>query len=265
MADPYETILFERSDDYAVVTLNRPDKLNAFNEAVHADLRAALTVVEDEDAIRALIITGAGRAFSSGQDLSDRVIEKGAPPRDLGAGLDRFYNPLVRRIRSMNVPVIAAINGVAAGAGCNVALSADIVLAARSARFIQAFVKIGLTLDAGGSYILPRTIGTARALGLALTGDPIDGQTAADWGLVWACHDDDKLMDEARALAAKLAAGSNTAHGLIKRAINAAAGNTLGAQLDLEAALQREAGQAGDYQEGVRAFLEKRPPNYKKG
>jgi len=262
MGENYETILYEPNDGYAVITLDRPDKLNAFNDLMHEELRAAIDLADADKSVRALVITGAGRAFCAGQDLSDRVADENAPPRDMGAGLENNYNPLVTRIRGLNMPVIAAINGVAAGAGCNFALSCDIAVAARSARFIQAFVKIGLTVDCGGSYFLPRKIGSARALALAMTGDPIDGAQAEDWGLVWKCVDDDKVLEEARSLAARFGAMSGVALGLIKRSINASAENDLATQLALEADLQREAGAGGDYKEGVLAFMEKRAPNF---
>jgi 2-(1,2-epoxy-1,2-dihydrophenyl)acetyl-CoA isomerase len=262
MAYDFGTILYEPADGYAVLTLNRPDKLNAFNEQMHEELRAALTAAEGDKAVRALVITGAGRGFCAGQDLGDRVLREGDAPRDTGAGLEKNYNPLVLRVRGLAMPVISAINGVAAGAGCNFALAADIAIAARSARFIQAFVKIGLTVDCGGSYFLPRSIGAQRAMAFALTGDPVDAQQAADWGLVWKCVDDDNLMEEARGLAARFGAMSSVALDLIKRSINASPANDLAGQLALEATLQREAGTAPDYQEGIRAFLEKRPPNF---
>jgi 2-(1,2-epoxy-1,2-dihydrophenyl)acetyl-CoA isomerase len=266
MAREFETILYQPNEGpeggYAVITLNRPDKLNAFNEQLHADLRAALDLVEGDAGVRALVFTGAGRGFCAGQDLGDRILKPGDPPRDTGAGLEANYNPLVLRIRGLAMPVIAAVNGVAAGAGCNFALAADIVLAAKSARFIQAFVKIGLTVDCGGSFFLPRSLGTARAMGFAMTGDPIDATQAAEWGLIWKCVEDDALLGETHALAARLGAMSSVALDLIKRSINASANNDLAGQLALEANLQREAGKAPDYQEGIRAFLEKRAPNY---
>jgi len=262
MAHDFETILYEPADGYAVVTLNRPDKLNAFNDQMHAELRAAIDAAEADTAVRALVFTGAGRGFCAGQDLGDRVLSEGEGPRDTGAGLEANYNPLVLRLRGLAMPVISAINGVAAGAGCNFALAADIAFAARSARFIQAFVKIGLTVDCGGSYFLPRSLGSQRAMGFAMTGDPIEAEQAADWGLVWKCVDDDTLMEEACGLAARFGAMSSVALDLIKRSINASATNDIATQLALEAELQREAGKAPDYQEGIRAFLEKRAPNY---
>jgi 2-(1,2-epoxy-1,2-dihydrophenyl)acetyl-CoA isomerase len=254
-------VLVDRRDGFRVVTLNRPQRLNAFTEAMHLALRAALAEAEADDGCGALLITGAGRAFCSGQDLADRLPGSG-PPRDLGASLDALYNPLVRRLRALPFPVVAAVNGTAAGAGASLALHCDIVLAARSARFVQAFAKIGVVPDAGGSWLLPRLVGTARARGLALTAEPLAAETAAAWGLIWKAVDDDRLIAEAEALCTKFAAGPRLGLSLIKRALDAAEGNDLDAQLDLERDLQREAGFCPDYAEGVRAFVEKRAPNF---
>lgn len=260
MSDP--PILFEIADGVATVTLNRPDKLNAFNEAMHAELARALDRIEADAAIRAVLLTGAGRAFSAGQDLGDRVMGEGDAPPDLGDTLERRYNPLVRRLHRLERPVVCAVNGVAAGAGANVALACDLVLAARSAKFIQAFCKLGLVPDSGGTYALPRLVGTARAMGLALLGEPLSAEQAEAWGLIWRVVDDDRLMDEAQALVRHLARQPTRGLGLIKRALHASAANTLDRQLDLERDLQREAGRTEDYREGVRAFLEKRPPKF---
>src|SRR5690348_16370285 len=254
-------VLVERRAGYRVITLNRPERLNAFNELMHAALRAALDEAEADRDCGALLITGAGRAFCSGQDLSDRLPGSG-PPRDLGASLDTLYNPLVRRLRALPFPVVAAVNGTAAGAGASLALHCDIVLAARSARFVQAFAKIGVVPDAGGPWLLPRLVGAARARGLALTAEPLAAETAAAWGLIWKAVDDDRLIADAEALCAQFVAGPRLGLSLIKRALDAAEGNDLDAQLDLERDLQREAGFSPDYAEGVRAFLEKRAPNF---
>jgi 2-(1,2-epoxy-1,2-dihydrophenyl)acetyl-CoA isomerase len=256
------SVLVDRRPGYRIVTLNRPHRLNAFNEAMHAALAAALAEAEGDPDCRALLLTGAGRAFSSGQDLGDRLPVPGAPPRDLGQSLDRLYNPLVRRLRALPFPTVAAVNGTAAGAGGSIALHCDIVLAARSARFIQAFAKIGVVPDAGGSWLLPRLIGMARARALALTAEPLPAETAQQWGLIWKVVDDERLMADAEALCAQLAAGPTTALGLIKRALDAAETNDLDAQLDLERDLQREAGFCPDYAEGVRAFVEKRAARF---
>ncbi len=262
MTENFETIDYTRADGYAVLALNRPDKLNAFNEAMHADLRAALDRAEGDADVRALVLTGAGRGFCAGQDLSDRQLEPGQEPRDLSSTLEKLYNPLIMRLRGLPIPVIAAVNGVAAGAGCNIALSCDIVIAGRSASFAQAFAKVGLTLDCGGSHYLPRRVGAARAFGMALLAEPVDGARAEEWGLIWKCVDDEALQGEAAAIAGRLAKMSPAAMRLIKQSLNASASNSLDDQLALEASLQREAGYAGDYQEGVRAFLEKRQPDF---
>jgi len=255
----YQTILFSLSDSVAEITLNRPDRLNAVVAEMHGELRDALKATEKE--ARALIITGAGRGFCAGQDLSERRFAPEDKP-NLGAGLDRDYNPLIRRLRKLPMPVIAAVNGVAAGAGMSLALAADIVLAARSATFVQAFAKLGLVPDAGSSYWLPRLVGPARAMALAMLAEPLPAEKAEAWGLVWKCVDDDKLAEEARTLARHLASQPTRGLALLKRAMNASFDNTLDAQLDLERDLQRIAGWGEDYREGVAAFLEKRPPSF---
>ena len=243
------------------ITLNRPDKLNAFNPAVHKGLAEAMTRAEAEGAVRCVLITGMGRGFCAGQDLTERDMK--ATAIDLGGGLDAWYNPLVKRMRALPKPIVCAVNGVAAGAGANFALACDLVLAARSASFIQAFVRIGLVPDCGGSYFLPRLAGTQRAMALAMTGDKLTAEDAERWGVVWKTVDDDKLMPEAVKLAESLAAGPTHSLGLIKKAMYASEGNTLAAQLDLERDLQREIGRGSDYREGVAAFLEKRKPVFK--
>lgn len=258
-----QKVLYEESEGTAVITLNRPDRLNAFNEELHAALAEALERAEREDRVRALLLTGAGRAFCAGQDLADRRFPTGGKAPDLGATIERLYNPLVRRIRAMPKPVVCAVNGVAAGAGANIALACDIVLAARSARFIQAFCKIGLVPDSGGTFFLPRLVGEARARALALLGTPISAEQAVTWGMIWQLHDDEALLDEARKLCVQLAGQPTAALALIKQALQAAAVNDLDAQLDLERDLQREAGRSEDYREGVAAFLEKRQPVFK--
>jgi 2-(1,2-epoxy-1,2-dihydrophenyl)acetyl-CoA isomerase len=259
------TVIHERRDGYHVLTLNRPDRLNSFNEAQHLALRAALEECAADASCGAVLLTGAGRGFCAGQDLSNRdpTIQGESP--DLGMTLETYYNPLVRQIRSMEKPVICAVNGVAAGAGANIAFACDIVLAARSARFIQAFSKIGLIPDAGGTWWLTRHLGEARAKALAMTAAPLSAEDAAAWGLIWKAVDDEKLMEEAVALAEGFAAGPTRAYALTKQAIHAASANTLEEQLEVERGLQREAGWSEDYKEGVRAFLEKRPANFRKG
>jgi 2-(1,2-epoxy-1,2-dihydrophenyl)acetyl-CoA isomerase len=260
---PFDTILLDISERVACITLNRPDKLNSFTARMHEELREALDQVRAGDAARALLITGSGRGFCAGQDLSERVMAEGAADLDLGASLEKNYNPLVRGLRELPLPVICAVNGVAAGAGCNFALAADIVLAARSASFIEVFSRIGLIPDAGGTYVLPRLVGSALAMALSLLAEPVTAQQAADWGLIWKCVEDDKLMPEAQELTRRLASGPTAAYALIKQALNASSANTLEQQLALEAALQRQAGRSADFKEGVKAFLEKRPPRYR--
>ena len=244
------------------LTLNRPDKLNSFNRAMHLALRAGFEQAHADQSVRAVLLTGAGRGFCAGQDLGDRDPAKQSGPPDLGTTLNDFYNPLVRQIRTLPKPVICAVNGVAAGAGANVALACDIVLAAKSARFIQAFAKIGLIPDAGGSWSLTRLLGEARAKALALTAEPLSAETAAQWGLIWQCVEDQDLMPKAQAVAQSLAKGPTLAYGLTKQAIQAAATQSLDSQLDLERDLQRQAGQSRDYAEGVSAFLQKRPAEF---
>ena len=256
-----DTVLVTTDGPLRLITLNRPEKLNAFTEEMHLALRAALESARDDDACRAVLLTGAGRGFCAGQDLGDRDPAKGEVP-DLGETLRNFFNPNIRLIRDMPKPVIAAVNGAAAGAGANIALACDIVLAARGAKFLQAFARIGLIPDAGGSWALTRLVGPARARALAMLAEPLPAETAADWGLIWKAVDDDRLMAAARDMAGKLANGPTTGLALTKQAILAAATNTLEEQLDLEAALQSRAGSTDDYREGVTAFLEKRPPRF---
>lgn len=246
----------------ATVTLNRPQRLNSFNPAMHQALAAALDRLRDDAEVRVLVLTGTGRAFCAGQDLSDRAPEPGQPPADLGLSIEAYYAPLVRRLRDMPKPVIAAVNGVAAGAGANIALACDLVIAARSASFIQAFSKIGLLPDAGGSYWLPRLLGQARAMGLALLAEPLPAERAEQWGLIWRCVDDEDFPAAVRQLAEQLASGPTLAYARIKQALQAAEGNSLERQLQLERDTQRELGFSADYREGVAAFLGKRPPRF---
>jgi 2-(1,2-epoxy-1,2-dihydrophenyl)acetyl-CoA isomerase len=256
-----EPVLVTTHRGYRIITLNRPQRLNAFNEAMHHALAAVLADAESDGSCRALLLTGAGRGFCAGQDLTDRLAKPGETIV-LGGTLEKFYNPLVRKLRALPFPVIAAVNGVAAGAGANVAFACDIVLAARSASFVQAFAKIGLAPDAGGSWFLPRLVGPARARALALLAEPLPAEKAESWGLIWKTVDDDLLMSEAEKLCVHFSTAPTLALALTKRALDAAETNDLSSQLDLERDLQREAGATPDYAEGVRAFFEKRPPRF---
>jgi 2-(1,2-epoxy-1,2-dihydrophenyl)acetyl-CoA isomerase len=253
-------ILVDRREGWTALTLNRPDRLNAFNEDMHRQLATELSAIAEDETCRAVLLTGAGRGFCAGQDLSDRVASGGAP--DLGATIDTFYNPLIRRIRSLRKPVVCAVNGVAAGAGANLAFACDIVLAVRSAKFIQAFAKIGLVPDSGGTFFLPRLVGDARALALAFLAEPVSAEKAEAWGLIWKVVDDASLVAEAHKLVAHLATAPTQGLAFTKMALNASAGNDLDTQLDLERDLQRQAGRTPDYAEGVRAFMEKRPATF---
>ena len=255
-------VLVEDRDGYREITLNRPEKLNSFNEVQHLALKAAIDGAASDPAIRAILLTGAGRGFCAGQDLSDRVQPEGGEAPDLGATIERFYNPLIRAMRALEKPIVCAVNGVAAGAGANIALNCDIVLAARSATFVQAFAKIGLIPDSGGTWVLPRLVGEARAKALVLTAQPVKADEAERIGMIWKVLEDHMLMDEARALAKALAQAPTAGLGMAKQALQAAWTNTLDAQLDLERDTQRRAGRTPDYAEGVRAFMDKRRPSF---
>ncbi|MFO1187923.1 MAG: 2-(1,2-epoxy-1,2-dihydrophenyl)acetyl-CoA isomerase PaaG [Alphaproteobacteria bacterium] len=257
----YKTILFSIEGGAARLTLNRPDRLNSFNLEMHAEVAEALGEAERKSA-RVLLLTGAGRGFCAGQDLSDRSVSPGGDGVDLGESLEKRYNPLVRRLIALPMPVVCAVNGVAAGAGANIALACDIVIAARSAKFIQSFANIGLIPDSGGTHTLPRLAGQARALGLALTGEPLSAETAASWGLIWKCVEDDKLATEADALVAKLAAAPTKGLAATKQLIRASWSRTLSEELDAERDMQRALGRTADYREGVAAFLEKRKARF---
>src|SRR5665811_758279 len=243
------SILVDCRTGYRVVTLNRPERRNAFNEAMLLALRQAIDEAEGDVNCRALLITGAGRGFCAGQDLADRLVKPGEKPAP-SKSLEAYYNPLVRKLRSLPFPVVVAVNGVAAGAGCNVALACDIVLAGRSASFVQSFARIGLIPDSGGTWILPRLVGDARARGLALLAEPLSAEKAEQWGLIWKCVDDASLLAEAHKLCGHFAAAPTQGLALIKRALNASSGNTLDAQLDLERDLQSVARETPDYAEG---------------
>lgn len=259
----FEHILFTIEQGVATLTLNRPEQLNSFNAQMHKEVREALKQVRQNPEVRCLLITGSGRGFCAGQDLGDRNVAPGAAAPDLGESIEKNYNPLIRALRDLPMPVICAVNGVAAGAGANIALACDITLAAKSASFIQAFCKIGLVPDSGGTWTLPRAVGMARAKALALLGDRLSAEQAEQWGMIWRCVDDAALQDEALKLARQLATQPTYGLALIKRALNASANNSFDAQLDLERDLQRLAGRSEDYREGVAAFMAKRTPEFK--
>jgi len=257
----YQTLLYSHVDNIARITLNRPEKLNAFNLAMHGELHDALARVR-QDRARVLLLHGAGRCFSAGQDLDERDLSPGKPAPDLGASLETLYRPLVLGLRNLPMPVICAVHGIAAGAGASVALACDIVIAARSASFIQSFCKLGLIPDAGATHTVPRLIGTARALGLALLGDKLSAEQAEAWGLIWKCFADDQLSAEADRLAVHFSTAPTKGLAFTKQAIYSSAGHSLEQQLELERDLQRELGQSDDYRDGVNAFKEKRTPNF---
>jgi 2-(1,2-epoxy-1,2-dihydrophenyl)acetyl-CoA isomerase len=254
----YETILFTLDGGIARLTLNRPERLNSFTVQMHEEVADALGRLEGA---RVLVLTGAGRGFCAGQDLNDRAVAPGQSV-DLGESVERRYNPLIRTLTSLPFPVIARVNGVAAGAGANIALACDIVIAAKSAKFIQSFASIGLIPDSGGTWVLPRLVGQARALGLALTAEPLSAEKAADWGLIWKAVEDDALDAEVDALAEKFAAAPTRGLAKIKHMIRESWGHSLGEELVLQRDAMRELGGSDDYREGVAAFMEKRKPNF---
>jgi 2-(1,2-epoxy-1,2-dihydrophenyl)acetyl-CoA isomerase len=262
VAVAYETILFEVSNGAARITLNRPDRLNSFTVQMHGEVADALSKVESDASVRALLITGAGRGFCAGQDLSDRAVAPGADGLDLGESLENRYNPLIKRIVNLPKPVLCAVNGVAAGAGANIAFACDIVFAAKSAKFIQSFANIGLVPDSGGTWILPRLVGHARAMGLALTGEPLNAENAQAWGLIWRCVEDDQLKEESNKVLQRFALGPTKGLAAIKMAMRKGWDADLATQLDLERDLQRDLGRSADYKEGVAAFGEKRAPKF---
>jgi 2-(1,2-epoxy-1,2-dihydrophenyl)acetyl-CoA isomerase len=258
----YDTILFTQDGGIARLTLNRPDRLNSFTDAMHAEVRDALGKVGADPSARVLLLTGAGRGFCAGQDLGDRAVAPGGEPVDLGASIERNYKPLLLTLRSLPLPVVCAVNGVAAGAGANLALACDIVIAARSASFIESFCKLGLIPDTGGTYFLPRLVGTARAMGLAMLGDKLSAEQAAAWGLIWQCVDDAELPTVTERLLVHLATAPTRGLARTKEALYRSPANTLEAQLDLERDFMRELGYSDDYREGVAAFVAKRPPKF---
>jgi 2-(1,2-epoxy-1,2-dihydrophenyl)acetyl-CoA isomerase len=258
----YQTILFEVADGIARLTLNRPERLNSFNTIMHAEVRAALASLRDSGTARVLVLTGAGRGFCAGQDLGDRAVAPAGAAVDLGESIEKYYKPLVMTLRQLPLPVIAAVNGVAAGAGANIALACDMVIAARSASFVQAFAKLGLVPDSGGTWFLPRLVGTARAMGLAFLGEKLSAEQAAQWGLIWRCVEDTELPTVIDTLARQLAAAPTRGLARTKQAIYEGWGRSLEQQLDVERDYQRELGFTADYAEGVAAFTEKRSPRF---
>ena len=254
-------VLVDKRAGFRVITLNRPPRLNACTEALQVALTAAIAEAEAHRARRALLLTGAGRAFCAGQDLNDRLARPGEKIV-LGQTLEDHYNPLVRKLRALPFPVVCAVNGTAAGAGAHIALACDIVSAAKSASFLQAFANIGLVPDSGGTYVLPRLVGMARARALSLLAEPVPAEKAEAWGMIWKCVPDGELIEEAGRICNLFASGPTYGYSLIKQALDASQTNTLDAQLDLERDLQRKAGEHPDYAEGVRAFMEKRAPNF---
>jgi len=252
----FDTIDFSLAKGVATIRLNRPDNLNSFNEQMHQELRDALTEVQTDTQCRCLLLTGTGRGFCAGQDLADLDFS------NLSDTVEKNYNPLIRRLCGLDMPVICAVNGVAAGAGANIALACDIVVAARSASFVQAFSKIGLVPDAGGTWSLPRVVGLPRALGLAMLGEKLSAEQAAQWGMIWQCVDDEELSGVTTALAEHLAKQPTVALAYMKKLLRQSSDNTLDEQLNLERDYQAAASKTADFKEGVDAFLNKRPPNF---
>lgn len=256
------SILYEKINNVAVVTLSRPDKLNSFNEKMHQALVSTLDMIDADDSIRCLLLTGSGRGFCAGQDLGDRNVTSGAEKTDLGKTVGTYYNPLIKRLHASKIPTVCAVNGVAAGAGANIALACDIVIAASSAKFVEVFANIGLLPDSGGTYHLPRHIGLARALGLSLLATPLEAKKAKKWGLIWDVCDPTDLMIDAMKLADNLASKPPVGLALNRAAIRASFNNTIDEQLEMERLSMQKAGFTDDYAEAVSAFMEKRKPTF---
>ena len=258
----YQSILVEVKQAVGYLRLNRPKQLNSFNVQMHQEVAQVLKAWSKDPEIRCVVITGEGRGFCAGQDLGDRVVDPNADAPDLGQSIEKFYNPLITTIVNMPKPVICAVNGVAAGAGANIALACDIVIAAQSASFVQAFCRLGLVPDSGGTWSLPRAVGHARAMGLALLGDKLPAEQAKQWGMIWDVVEDAQLQDKAQQLAEHLAKQPTFGLSLIKKALQQSSDNSLQEQLTLERDLQRIAGRSEDYREGVQAFMQKREPKF---
>lgn len=258
----FEHILFSVEDGIARISLNRPETLNSFHEAMHLEMHAALERVANDSSVRVLLLSGEGRGFCAGQDLSDPLVKPADPMPDLAPVIERFYNPMLEKLANLPMPTICAVNGIAAGAGANIPLACDFVIAARSAKFIQAFCKIGLIPDSGGTWFLPRLVGMARAKQLAMLGEPLTAEKAHDWGMIYSVVDDDQLQTEAMKLATHFATQPTHGLALTKQALAASQTNDLSAQLELEKQLQSQAGASLDYREGVMAFIEKRPAKF---
>jgi len=260
---PNQFILTDAAAGVLTITLNRPEVLNSCTTPMSAEIQGALAGAARDESVRAVVITGAGRAFCAGQDLDEARPEAGAPPKDFAAHVRMVYNPIVRAIRTLPKPVVASVNGVAAGAGANLALACDFVIASSAASFIQAFAKIGLVPDTGGTFFLPRLVGLARATAMMMLAEKVTAAQALDYGMIYRVVEPERLAEETRTFAAGLATQATHGLGLTKRLLNASLGNDLDAQLEMEADLQGAAGRSVDYREGVTAFLEKRPPAFR--
>jgi 2-(1,2-epoxy-1,2-dihydrophenyl)acetyl-CoA isomerase len=259
----FESIVYSVEAGIARLTLSRPDRLNSFTDAMHEEVRQVLGAIEADPSVRVLVLTGAGRGFCAGQDLNDRSVAVGDALPDLGLSVEKNYKPLILRLQNLRVPVICAVNGVAAGAGASLALACDIVIAAKSASFLQAFSKIGLIPDTGGTWFLPQRVGMARALGLAMLAEKLPAEKAMAWGLIWDCVEDAELASTVDAIARQFAVAPTQALVRTRQAMRASMTNGLETQLDLERDMMRELGQAHDYREGVAAFMAKRTPVFK--
>ncbi|WP_267531769.1 2-(1,2-epoxy-1,2-dihydrophenyl)acetyl-CoA isomerase PaaG [Acinetobacter oleivorans] len=259
----YQNIIAEEKNGVGYLTFNRPKALNSFNVDMHREVAEVLNQWTKNPDVRCVVISGEGRGFCAGQDLGDRVVDPNAKAPDLGYSIETYYNPLIKTIVNMPKPVICAVNGVAAGAGANIALACDLVIAAKSANFVQAFCRLGLVPDSAGTWFLPRAVGHARAMGLTLLGDKLPAETAKEWGMIWDVVEDAELKTKVTELAERLAKQPTFGLSLIKKAIHQSSNNTFDEQVLLERDLQRIAGRSEDYREGVQAFMNKREPNFK--